>query len=575
MRSPARLTSLLHRLMAAVTLVMAVLLVATLLALNAAVAVVWAFAGMFLMSMTFVLLPLAIIVGAAFVHILAINVNAVRTVHRTGGLPDRVVEVLPGTAPRLHQLVAELANRMKVEQPRHLWLTPHANASVHESHRLLRRPRRIRHLCIGAPLLAGLTIDQLRAVLCHELGHNLRRHAPFSRVVYRGSEVLRSILAELERTTLPTSDVPIVDRLQEVLAAFQYLLFRVFAACYDLITLAVRRHREYEADRISATVVGPATTAEALVRAHTISTAWPGFQENFVVERPAANKRNHDRPLSGSPLGHQRLRIQRPCPTGRDTKANRVDTEARMDEPFHSFAAKLNEPDAQPTAQAPGSSSRWSLWTSHPPLHKRLAALHRIPDLAHTSGDSTPALDLLYAEPDLLARVTCAAFPHIANHRPVLETGNHASEVDAGKQHDSFLHRCSARLPAMLLTGWFLILICNRVFLMFGAPLQLTITYVLLVAITGAIILTALLRPPPSVRPKPRRLRRWINSATALTIAFGASAHLVDVGDAGRFTSGVILALAIPFLHPNRRVSPGYAIPAFIVAVAIAYDAAH
>ncbi|MBV8540196.1 MAG: M48 family metalloprotease [Pseudonocardiales bacterium] len=87
----------------------------------------------------------------------------------------------------MRQLVTELALEMQTQAPTQLWLTSQANASVYGSRRLLRSPRRSWHLSTGVPLLVGLTTEQLRAVLCHELAHYARRHAFFSAMAYRGS----------------------------------------------------------------------------------------------------------------------------------------------------------------------------------------------------------------------------------------------------------------------------------------------------------------------------------------------------------------------------------------------------
>lgn len=561
----SRAASLFGRLVAEpLALVVAVLLVGILLVLTAVIILIWAAIGKSFISTSVVILPVAIIGGAALVPILAITVNAVRNVRRTGGLPAAAVLVPFGDAPRLRRLVAELAAEMNVAPPTHLWLTPHAQASVHESRRLLRTPRRTRHLCVGVPLLAGLTVEQFRAVLCHELSHYLRRHAPFSTVVYRGSAVLRNIRTDFEQATLPTSDVPVIDRLLRVMATIQVHIFRGIAGCYDAITLTVRRFHEYEADRIAARVVGPSVTADALRLAHTVNDSWTGFRTAFTAAHREARARHRGR-IPSSPLGQQRLRIQRPSPLDREGTSGMDQLPRR---PFYSFAAVLGTPDLPAALSNPGARSRRAIWASHPPLEKRLAALRRLAPVVTTPGDSTPALELLSEATDLLTRVERAGFPDVAMN-DVLELGTRGTDIDTSRLH-GLAHRWSARLATVLFTAWFLLIICERFFQMFGAASPLTVTDIAFNALSGAIILTALLRPATPHVPAPprkRRLRRWVNPAAALVITYGAVIHLLAAGEAGVLMSAFIVGVGAPFFNPRKRVPAKWAVPVFSLAL--------
>jgi len=53
-----------------------------------------------------------------------------------------------------------------------------------ESYLLGLVPGRGRPPYVGAPLLTGMTADELRTALCHELGHYARKHTRLAALVY-------------------------------------------------------------------------------------------------------------------------------------------------------------------------------------------------------------------------------------------------------------------------------------------------------------------------------------------------------------------------------------------------------
>ncbi|QNP72588.1 M48 family metalloprotease [Streptomyces roseirectus] len=286
--------------------------------------------------------PAFIFLGVVVFPLLSADVRAVRGVRRTGGLPAPAELVSPADARRLRKVVADVADAVGTAAPDHVWLTPYANASVHEVRRIFRRPRRVRHMCVGVPLLVGLTTEELRAVLCHELGHHARRHSPFSNAIYRGSSLLGELVGELDHAVLPVSDVSAVDVSMRSLASVQRRFFLLCLSFYNLVTLAIRRRQEFEADRVAAEVVGADVMGRALISSHAVAGFWDAYRTGVLDPLHAYGR--------------------------------------TPDDPYEAFGVLVSGGGRLPRVVPPGRGSqqgswRGSWWDSHPPLDRRLAAL--------------------------------------------------------------------------------------------------------------------------------------------------------------------------------------------------------
>ncbi|GAA2385102.1 M48 family metallopeptidase [Streptomyces glaucosporus] len=253
-------------------------------------------------------------------------------------------------APELWRTVAGLARAVGAPEPTEIRLTLEANASAAEdAGRGLRPP--VRRMEIGVPLLAGLRADELRAVLCHELGHYARRHTRFAATAHRGSSAIHRARADIAGAAAGNPMVAMYSGLQ-------FRLLGAYAWLYDAITFGVRRRLEYQADAAAAAVAGREATASALTAVRTVGAAWADF----------------------------RARLLDPM-----TERGRM-----PDDPLRPFALMLADPGYA------GVLEEWrrlpepprSRLDSHPPLGRRLAALARCPDSA-APPDPRPGRTLL------------------------------------------------------------------------------------------------------------------------------------------------------------------------------------
>jgi tetratricopeptide (TPR) repeat protein len=109
------------------------------------------------------------------------------------------------------------------------------------------------HLRLGVPLLAALSIAELKAVLAHELGHLGSERDQFAAWLYRQRMAWRLLQQKFERPTT-TSD--------RVLAKF----YAWHATYFQAYTFVLARNLEYAADRAAAKATHPGAVANALTK---------------------------------------------------------------------------------------------------------------------------------------------------------------------------------------------------------------------------------------------------------------------------------------------------------------------
>jgi Zn-dependent protease with chaperone function/LysM repeat protein len=195
------------------------------------------------------------------------------------------VEVSPGDAPELWDVVNEVAAVARTRPPTRLRVAAVANATVFEETRLLGFAGGQRYLTIGLPLLLGLTAAELRAVLAHEMGHYARGHTRLGAQVYRGSVALRNTCQALKAAREPgshRSTVRLMWRMRSLYAYIAYGVFAVYSAFYDRVSFAARRRQELQADACAADHFGRDVTADALRAGHALPVAWSRFQNGYL-----------------------------------------------------------------------------------------------------------------------------------------------------------------------------------------------------------------------------------------------------------------------------------------------------
>ncbi|PBC78066.1 Zn-dependent protease with chaperone function [Streptomyces sp. TLI_235] len=295
-----------------------------------------------------------------------------------GGLPV-TREQQPGLWARVDR-IAELTG---VRGPAEIRLVPDVNAGVREDTRLLGLIPGRRHLVIGAPLLIGLTEDELDSVLAHEFGHYSNRDVRLAGVTVAGRSAILHTIGTLHQRAdrhqaQQAAEIAAKDarRLakgrtasgEEAGGGVQRALAKVFtlyAKLYFRVSEAVSRRQEYAADRTAAAIAGRSATAAALRRIPALDAA-----QGFYLDRYATLGWDAGAlPLPGQFYGGLAHLLA-------DPKRRR-----ELDE------LGLPETEADP-------------YDSHPPIDRRIAAVEALPEDGRTTGEGGPALALL-RDPEL------------------------------------------------------------------------------------------------------------------------------------------------------------------------------
>ncbi|MGP3956950.1 M48 family metallopeptidase [Nonomuraea sp. 3N208] len=266
-------------------------------------------------------------------------VRALLMVSRRQGGEQPGVPVGREHEPVLWQTVEDLAQRVRTAPPDEIRLVPEVNAAVSEDTRWLGLRATRRRMFVGLPLLQTLTVDEMRAVLGHELGHYSGAHTRLGAPVYRGR-------VSLIATVQGLGNHPFIQR-----------LFSWYAKLYLRVSQAVSRKQELEADQFAVAIGGRQAMAGALRKIHATAMGWDLYVNSYLSLTGAGG--------------------------------------ARPASVFGGFHAMMSDPGRQAELAKLGEEpEEVSPYDSHPSLAERLAAIEHLPEPAHVP-DPRSALTLL------------------------------------------------------------------------------------------------------------------------------------------------------------------------------------
>jgi len=155
--------------------------------------------------------------------------------------------------PRLFALVDELTTELQAPRFHNILMNREFNAGVIQIPRLGIFGWQENYLLLGLPLMQSLSLEQLKAVLAHELGHLSGNHSRFAAWIYR-----------IRKTWMQ-----IGERLHQNDQQGAAILFNHFLDWYwpsfNAYSFILARMDEYEADRCAAQLAGTYNAAEALI----------------------------------------------------------------------------------------------------------------------------------------------------------------------------------------------------------------------------------------------------------------------------------------------------------------------
>jgi hypothetical protein len=212
-------------------------------------------------------------------------------------------------------------------------------------------------MTIGLPLLAGLTVDELTAILAHELGHFSNADTRLDAIVRRGREQITSTVVALRKHRI----------LRQVFVEYQ--------AVYLMVSQSVARRQELRADLRAAELTSPAAVISALREITVLQHAWPEYLKRIDPVNLGV------RP-SDLAEGFRRF-LDDPARSGElaAVRAAAGDEQSGADQGSRTLRERLAEQNRV-------------LLASHPPLRQRCTALAGLSDPGNTP-DTTQALQLL------------------------------------------------------------------------------------------------------------------------------------------------------------------------------------
>lgn len=185
--------------------------------------------------------------------------------------PPEGERVTRAEAPALFALLDELRTRLRTPAVHEVVLTPEFNAAVMQLPRWGLFGGHRNFLLVGLPLMKGLSVEQFKAVLAHELGHLSRGHARASNWIYR----LRRIWMQLEASFQTGAQYG---------AGAIRQFFKWYIPYFNATSFPLARANEYEADAASVQLTSARHAAQALTSVHVMGSFldrkyWPAIQQ--------------------------------------------------------------------------------------------------------------------------------------------------------------------------------------------------------------------------------------------------------------------------------------------------------
>ncbi len=189
--------------------------------------------------------------------------------------PVRGIEIKRDAGP-LWQAIDDIRNQIGRPMVHHVLIVNDLTAALvqHPRSALLMTFRN--YLIIGAPLMLGMTPDQFKSVIAHELGHLTREHGRLASWIYRLHRLWDRILTQTEK------------RPGHPLARF----IKWYQPRFSAQSFVLRRQQEFEADKIAAGVAGLEPTGDALILTYLRESQYNNFwdelwrQANYVADPP-------------------------------------------------------------------------------------------------------------------------------------------------------------------------------------------------------------------------------------------------------------------------------------------------
>lgn len=258
---------------------------------------------------------------------------------------DRM-EIYERDAPKLFNIIRETSETVGEKMPKHVYVSPDANACVFYDKPVLSlfMPGR-KNLQLGLALTEGLSIQELKSILAHEYGHFGQGSMRIGKIVATSYNIAFNIV----NAETFTSNAALTSLTRPLLNKVFVYVQRGY--------LQLSRAMEYEADEVSAKTVGSDIAISALCKSEVIIERLGGYN-NLV-----AGIYKTDKLLPSTYWNGWQMYI------GLCRKYDGVDI-------------KAEEMATSPLTMGNNSLVKLKdIWTSHPSLRKRIENIKNIPNM--------------------------------------------------------------------------------------------------------------------------------------------------------------------------------------------------
>lgn len=167
------------------------------------------------------------------------------------------------TCPELFRMIREVASATGQSEPSEVYLLNEVNAWVTQRGGIMGFGSR-RVMGIGFPLLQGLSIEEVKAILAHEFGHYSSGDVALGPWIYKTRAAIGRAIAGVHESWLE--------------APFQW-----YGKLFLKITHSISRQQEFIADQIAAKVTSAAAAASALRQVTALSPAFHAYVGQELV----------------------------------------------------------------------------------------------------------------------------------------------------------------------------------------------------------------------------------------------------------------------------------------------------
>jgi Zn-dependent protease with chaperone function len=219
---------------------------------------------------------MVLMVGAAAACVVAAAVIVWSVLPRLDRFEPPGPEVVEADHPRLFAEIRAIAAATGQLMPAHVYLVSEVNAFVAQRGGIMGIGSR-RVMGIGLPLLRALQVDELRAVLAHEMGHFYGGDTRLGPWIYKTRGGLARTVFNLARVGHST------DHWISVVFDVVQAPFRWFLMGFMRVSQAISRAQEFSADAVAVRAEGTRAIIDGLKKTHAASIAHSVYLRTEVL----------------------------------------------------------------------------------------------------------------------------------------------------------------------------------------------------------------------------------------------------------------------------------------------------